>query len=248
MEKKITDYFSSLAQVYAQFRPSYPEAMFDYFAGLVKSRGRAWDCGTGSGQAAIALAKRFDRVIATDASQGQIDHATKHPKVEYVLSKAESCPAIADRSIDLVTVANALHWFDRDLFFAEVKRVLKPGGVLAVWGTNYERNTGPVEHVMRRYMTEIVEKYVPEEIKTGYRNLAFPFDEVTVPEFVIELEWTDQEVLGFLNSLAATHRYITDHGKNPIDAVKDEIVAIVKERGGKVERRLKINLRVGLVR
>ncbi|MDX1378106.1 MAG: class I SAM-dependent methyltransferase, partial [Anaerolineales bacterium] len=129
---KFEDHFSTQSRQYAQFRPQYPNAIYAYFASIVPGYALAWDCGTGNGQAAVGLAQYFEQVYATDASADQIAHAYPHPKVEYRVESAEQV-ALETASVNLVTVAQAVHWFDFDKFYAEVNRVLEPGGILAVW-------------------------------------------------------------------------------------------------------------------
>src|SRR5215470_15770711 len=126
------DHFSASAAGYATFRPKYPAELFDFVAALPERRRVAWDCATGNGQAALPLAERFDRVVATDASAEQIAHATPHPRVSYGVGLADES-GLDGESVDLVTVAQALHWLALDRFFAEVRRVVVEGGVLAVW-------------------------------------------------------------------------------------------------------------------
>ena len=129
---KYTQLFSSKAQEYAQFRPGYPDELFDYLASLCTERKLAWDCATGNGQTAISLTKYFDRVIATDSSESQLSHAKQHPKINYRPALAENC-GLANSSTNLITVSSAVHWFDFDKFYAEVKRVGKPKSIIAVW-------------------------------------------------------------------------------------------------------------------
>src|SRR5262245_26273424 len=126
------DHFSTQAGEYMLYRPRYPRALFEFLASIAPARDRAWDCGTGNGQAATALAEFFAEVVATDPSASQLVHARRHPKVRYLEAAAEQCP-LADESVDLVTVAQAVHWFDLTKFYAEVRRVGRAGGVLAVW-------------------------------------------------------------------------------------------------------------------
>ena len=132
MNSAFKDHFSSQATDYARFRPNYPAELFAWLAGIAPSRDTAWDCGTGSGQAAIGLAAHFARVFATDPSRKQLEHAEPHPRIDYRLAPAE-VRLLDTASIDLVTVAQAIHWFDLDKFYAEAKRVLKPGGIIAAW-------------------------------------------------------------------------------------------------------------------
>jgi ubiquinone/menaquinone biosynthesis C-methylase UbiE len=130
--KNFKDHFSGHAPDYRIFRPAYPPELFAFLASIASPEGLVWDCGTGNGQAAIALAEHFTHVFATDASEEQIRQAEPHPRVEYAVAPAERCP-LPDGSANLVTVAQALHWFDLDQFNTEVKRVCHPGGFLAVW-------------------------------------------------------------------------------------------------------------------
>src|SRR5215831_1555408 len=140
-EPAFKDHFSAHATDYRAFRPSYPAELFTFLASAAPARDLAWDCGTGNGQAAVALAEHFARVFATDASAEQVKNAEPHPRVEYAVAPAEKCP-LPDHTADLVTVAQALHWFDFDRFYAEVRRVARPGGLLAVT-CYYEPSVGP---------------------------------------------------------------------------------------------------------
>ena len=133
------DLFSTQAAMYAKYRPAYPPALFEYILQFVSSHETAWDCATGNGQAALELAQHFRRVEATDISEAQILHAVKHPSINYSVSSAEHTD-FPHRTFDLVTVAQAYHWFDFSAFEMEVKRVLKRSGVVAVWGYSLENS------------------------------------------------------------------------------------------------------------
>jgi SAM-dependent methyltransferase len=160
-----TDLFSVQADDYAKFRPTYPDTLFNYLAGLCRERKVVWDCATGSGQAALTLTKYFDRVIGTDISQPLLDKAEKHEKITYKLVPAEKT-GLDDRSVDLVTVAQALHWFDYDTFFPEVKRVLKPGGIFAAWGYTHLLTDAPVQKLTDYIHNELLKT-------TGRRRSTF---------------------------------------------------------------------------
>ena len=129
------DHFSTQSRDYARYRPVYPAQLYDYLASLTLHLDRAWDTGTGNGQAATGLARHYRSVIASDPSERQIALATPHDHVTYHVATAEHS-ALEDQSIDLIAVAQAVHWFDLDRFHAEVKRALKPAGLLAVWCYN----------------------------------------------------------------------------------------------------------------
>lgn len=214
-----SDHFAAVAAAYADFRPRYPAALLAWLAEHAPARTLAWDCATGSGQAARDLAPHFARVIATDASAAQIATAPAHPGVEYRLAPAEAS-GLADASIDLITVAQALHWFDLERFYAEARRVLKPGGLLAVWSYGVPRLPdatldAPVQH----FYWQIVGPYWPAErrhVENGYRDLPFPFAECPTPEWTLELAWTLPELFGYCRSWSATGRYSAAQGHDPV--------------------------------
>src|SRR5262245_5147429 len=200
MSTAFKDHFSKVSERYADFRPRYPAALFDYLATLAPRKSAIWDCAAGSGQASVDLGGRFDRVIATDASQKQIASATPHASVEYRVARAEQC-GLPDASVSLVTVAQALHWFDLKLFFAEVERVLTPGGVLAVWAYGIDEvEGGDVNQLVQDYYWNVVGPYWPPErklVEEGYRSIEFPFKEITPPAFRMEIRWTLDQLLGY---------------------------------------------------
>ncbi|HEY6066574.1 MAG TPA: class I SAM-dependent methyltransferase, partial [Thermoanaerobaculia bacterium] len=175
------DHFSGVAGAYAEHRPRYPDRLFEWVAGLAPRRELAWDCATGNGQAALGLADHFERVIATDASPAQIAAAVPHPRVEYRVAPAESS-GLAAESADVVTVGQALHWFDRPAFYAEVRRVLRPGGVLAAWTYGHCLLGDPsADAAMRRFYSETVGPCWPPEralVDEGYRSIELPFEEI----------------------------------------------------------------------
>jgi len=211
------DHFSGHAGTYASFRPGYPPELFDFVAALPRGRALAWDCATGNGQAAGPLAARFERVIATDASAEQLAHAEPHPNVEYRQAPAESSGLIR-RSVDLVTVATAVHWFDFDRFYAEAERVLVPGGALAVWAYNLARISPEVDVLTDRLSHEIVRAWWPPErrwVDEEYRTLPFPFQEVAVPEIWIEERWDLERYLHYLGTWSALTRYVQANGRDP---------------------------------
>jgi len=228
MSATFKDHFSGFAGRYADFRPQYPAELFDYLATLVPARSTVWDCAAGNGQATVGLAKRFSKIIATDASQEQIDSAPKINNVDFRVASAEQ-NGLSDQSIDLVTVAQAVHWFDLGRFFAEVDRVLKPCGVLAVWAYGINQIEGDqVNQIVQHFYSEIVGPYWPPErrlIEEGYRSIQLPFAEITSPEFRMETHWTLEQLLGYFGTWSATNRYIKSVGKNPIDPLREELKA-----------------------
>lgn len=219
------DHFSGQSQVYAQYRPKYPEEIYGYLASIVPGHSLAWDCGTGNGQTAVGLAQYFDKVYATDASAEQIAHAQLHGKVDYYVEPAEhvSLPA---SSADLVTVAVAIHWFNFDEFYREVRRVLRPQGVIAAWTYSLTEITPEIDRLVYRYYKEITGPYWPERIhylEERYETLPFPFEEIVSPSFLMERSLSLNQYAGFLDSWSATQRYKAQNGQHPLEILWDEL-------------------------
>jgi SAM-dependent methyltransferase len=241
------DHFSRQAADYARYRPDYPAALFEFLAGLAPDRRRAWDCATGNGQAALGLAGRFEAVLATDASVRQIREAARRAGVHYAVAAAEESP-LAEASVGLVTVAQALHWFDRPRFWREVRRVLVNGGAIAVWSYHGFHVTPEVEAVIHRYYKEIVGAYWPPGrgiVEQGYGALEFPFAEETPPAFLLERRWDLAALLGYLGTWSASQRFQEANGSDPVPLVRDDLA----EAWGPPERirpfRWDLDLRVG---
>lgn len=239
------DYFSDVARAYAEFRPKYPDALFHYLAGLPADHRLAWDCACGNGQATIGLATHFGQVIGTDASAAQIANAEPHANVEYRVAPADAS-GLADGSVNLVTVAQALHWLDVDRFYAEVRRVLAPGGVIAVWA--YWRVTADdpaVTALVDEFYGTTVGPYWPPErklVEQGYRTVPFPFTELTSPTFVVTADWTLDELLGYVRTWSATSRYVAARGEDPVVGFASRIA----ERWGIPARRRRMTWALGL--
>jgi SAM-dependent methyltransferase len=241
------DHFSGQASDYARYRPDYPSALFEFLAGLAPDRRLAWDCATGSGQAARGLASHFEAVVATDASIRQVLEAPGRDGVHYAVASAE-VPPLEDEAIGLVTVAQALHWLDRDRFWSEARRVLVRGGAIAVWSYHGFHVTPDVEAVIHRYYEEIVGPYWPAGrgiVERGYRSLEFPFAEVEPPPFLLEKQWDFAALMGYLRTWSATQRYREAKGSDPLLRVREELASA----WGRPERvqtfRWDLDLRVG---
>ncbi len=220
------DHFSRMAQDYARNRPHYPAEFFSYLTSLAPGTHLAWDCGAGNGQAAIELARLFDRVIATDASLEQISQAFPHERIEYRVEPAEKSSLEAG-SADLVTVGLAVHWFDLDRFYPEVRRVLVEGGILAVWSYHFPIITHEFDRILAEYYREILSDYWPERfhyVDTHYRDLPFPLKEVKSPEFAMTAEWDLNQFVGFMNSWSATRRYLEAQGRHPLQSTWPDMV------------------------
>ena len=219
------DLFSRDAGSYAAFRPRYPAALFAALAATVSRHEAAWDAGTGNGQAAVALADHFTHVVATDASAAQIAAAKAHDRVEYRVARAEAS-GLGDESIDLVTVAQALHWFDIPVFFAEARRVLRPDGVVAVWTYGLMSIDPAIDQIIDDFENRKVGPYWPGErqlVDTGYRTIDFPFDELSLPAFVIEQSMTLDTLDGYVRTWSSVARYVKANGGDPVAPFMAEI-------------------------
>ena len=243
------DHFSGHAADYRVFRPTYPPALFAFLADIAPGRTLCWDCGTGSGQAAVALADHFGRVFATDASAEQVRQAEPHPRVEYAVAPAERCP-LPDGSADLVTVAQALHWFDHDRFYAEVRRVGRPGGLLAAWAYDFHSVGPDMDPVLDRLQAEFVGSYWPPErhwVRDGYRTLPFPFPAVPAPAFELTAEWNLSQLVGYMNTWSAVKRFEQANGFNPLDRLAGELAAVWGDPAATRTVRWAMPLRVGRI-
>ncbi len=242
------DHFSGHADHYARYRPRYPGALLDYLSGLAAARRRAWDCGTGSGQVALDLAERFEQVIASDPSRAQLANARTRAGVSYVAATAE-CSPIGARSIDLVTVAQALHWFDAPRFYAEVRRVLTPDGVIAVWCYNLVEVCPAVDVRIAEFNRSVVGPFWPPErplVEAGYATLPFPFRERATPSFAMEASLGLEELLGYLGTWSSTRRYMSARGDDPLPALASRLRPVwPRPDGSPVTVRWPLHLRVG---
>jgi ubiquinone/menaquinone biosynthesis C-methylase UbiE len=218
------DHFSKQATDYAKFRPGYPQELFDYLGSIAPSHKLAWDCGTGNGQAAVGLASVFGRVIATDASEKQIANAEPHERVEYCVAPAENT-GIKSGTVDLIMVAQALHWFDLDRFYAEARRVLKPNGVLAASAYNLLQIQPAIDKIVNRYYYEVVGPFWPPERKLveNFADLPFPFHEIEPRKFEMTAQWDLEHLMGYLRSWSSTQRFISAKGGDPLKHIADEL-------------------------
>ncbi|MBX3139030.1 class I SAM-dependent methyltransferase [Candidatus Obscuribacterales bacterium] len=243
------DHFSTQAATYRRFRPMYPKELFDYLASITPAHKRAWDCATGNGQAAVALADYFDKVTATDASEEQIREAITHPKVLYDISTAENSE-LDDNSQDLITIANALHWFDMDAFFLEAKRVLKKKGIIAAWCYGAFSIEDSVSSAFERIYTDLGPCWPRQinHVRDEYKSIEFPFKELDHPDFLMELDWNLAQCLGYMSSWSAIQNYRKQHGKDPIETHFDLICDAWGDYSKKRRVTWQVHLRVGRVK
>lgn len=224
-ERGFKDHFSEHSNAYAHYRPRYPAALFAWLAGQTPATTRCWDCATGSGQAAVALAHHFDQVIATDASAAQIKSTMGSDVISYAVAAAENS-GLAAASIDLITVAQALHWFDIRAFFREADRVLKEGGLLAILAYNLLRIDVHVDAAILELYRSILNGYWPAErrlIEQGYAGIELPFPQIHSPKFTMEADWDLQQLSGYLNTWSAVKRYKAATGESAIQRIEKSL-------------------------
>ena len=221
------DHFSAKAAEYAKFRPRYPAGLFDFLGAQAPARRAAWDCATGSGQVAEGLSPRFEKVYATDASAEQVRHAPPLANISYRVEPAESS-SLPDRSVDLVTVGQALHWLDPDRFYDEVRRVARPGALVVAWCYNLLSCDAGVDRVIQEFYRDVVGPYWPPEralVERGYQDLPFPFAPAEVPDFSLEAHWNLAQLLGYLSTWSASAAYRRARGEGPTDVIAGALTA-----------------------
>jgi len=222
------DHFSTRAADYAAFRPRYPVALVEHLASIAPARGLVLDAGCGTGQLSVLLAQRFERVIATDASAAQIAHAEPHERVVYRVAPAERS-GLDDAGADLVTVAQAAHWFALDSFYAEVRRVLRPGGVLALITYGVIEADGEVGAVLKHFYYDVFGPFWPPErrhVESGYRTLPFPFEELTAPPLAMRATWPLDGLIGYVDTWSAVRQAEKTLGREPMMRLTEALQAV----------------------
>jgi len=242
------DHFSTQSAGYKAHRPGYPTALFDYLAAATHGRKLAWDCGCGSGQATLPLAERFGKVVATDLSPRQVASAEPRPNVCYVAASAHA-PPLADGSCDLVAVAQALHWFAGDSFYAQVRRVLRRGGVVAAWSYDLLEVSAAVDAIIGRLYRDLGRWWPPERrhVEERYANLPFPFEQLPAPPFSMSAHWDYTRLIGYLRTWSATAACRRETGHDPVAAVADELARAWGNPATPLEVRWVLTLRVGRI-
>ena len=241
------DHFSGHAALYAKYRPDYPPALYQFLSTLTPTHDYALDCATGSGQAALGLARYFDCVIGTDGSVSQLLNAQAHARVHYVANLAEQ-PAFRDGSIDLVAAAQAAHWFDHPRFYAGVRRVLKPDGVLAVWTYGLARIDHAVDALVREFYDTTIGGYWPPErrfVEGAYKTLPFEFNEVPTPAMELRLEWDLDALMGYFSTWSAVQRYVKALQVDPLPALRQKLERVWDPAGEQRSVVWPLHLRVG---
>ena len=243
------DHFSKQATEYTKYRPHYPAALFEYLAGLTKSHEIAWDCATGSGQAALGLTPYYAQVIATDASEKQIANAMEHSKIRYAVAPAEKTE-IESNSLDLIVVAQALHWFALEEFYAEVERVSKAGGVIAAWCYSLLRVSAAVDKLLDQFYADVVGPFWPPERKLvddEYESVYFPFKELHGPPFAMRADWSLERLIGYLGTWSSVQKFKDKNNADPVEAFAEDLVPLWGRLQDKRRVHWQLHLRVGRV-
>jgi SAM-dependent methyltransferase len=243
------DHFSARSADYAAYRPTYPQAVADCLASLFESPDAALDVGCGTGQLSVLLATRFHRVIATDASPQQIDNAEPHERVDYRVAPAERS-GLPDASVDLVTAAQAAHWFDLPAFYAEVRRIGRPGAILALISYGVVQADSEVNPVIQHFYKEVVGPYWPPErrhVEDGYRSFAFPFEEFTPPPLAIEVNWRAADMIGYADTWSAVRGAEKILGREPIETFQRELLKSWGDPGHVRTIRFPLSFRIGRI-
>jgi SAM-dependent methyltransferase len=233
--------FGQYADDYARSRPRYPAALWQWAARLCNAQGHAWDAGCGNGQAAVALAGYFDHVTATDASAEQIAAALPHPRVRYATAASEDVQ-LDDASLDLVCIAQALHWFDLPRFWPRVQRALKPGGVVVAVAYGMFECNEAIDAATRERFYDVVAPFQAEgnrKIAAGYAGLPFPFETIDAPALAIECDWTLGQLLAYAATWSAVARMRQETGVDPIAAYR---TALLSAWGGNSEHPQRIRM------
>lgn len=242
------DRFSAVARSYSRFRPHYPDEFFYFLLSRVTKKQRAWDCGTGNGQVATRLSAHFSEVYGTDISAAQMKEAPVRENVHYQVEDS-AASSFRENFFDLITVAQAIHWFDFDRFYAEVRRVLKREGVLAVIGYGIIEVNKEVDEIVNRLYTELTGEYWDAErryIDEGYRTIPFPFKEEAVPRFWIREVWDCARLEGFLGTWSGVRKYNEATGRDAVGEIAGELRKVWGD--GSKEVRFPVLLRLGSVR
>jgi ubiquinone/menaquinone biosynthesis C-methylase UbiE len=230
---KFKDLFSSNSKWYSSSRPKYPRSLFEFLVGLVQHRNLAWDCATGNGQAAVVLSEYFEQVIASDASKEQIENAQPGNNIRYEVFSAERS-SLADSSVDLITIAQALHWFDLDDFYKETKRVLRKdsndggAGVIAAWAYGLHSVSPEIDNITHLLYEDILGLYWPKErkiVENKYQDIPFPFQKIDTPVFQIELDWSLSELIGYLYTWSSVQKFIEKNNSDPVKQVYEGLTA-----------------------
>ena len=222
------NYFAPQAKNYALFRPTYPDSLFAFLADIAPDHLRAWDCGTGNGQAAVSLARHFREVIASDVSSEQLTAAVANPRVSYRCVPAEQS-GLEDGSVNLITAAAAVHWFELPAFYNEARRVLSPNGVIALWTYFDMQIDSGIDEALQEFSRVFLRGYWSQRMEyvlALYQNLPFPFHRIKSPEFYCEQSWNLERLLSFIETFSGVKAYIEREGDSPVPRLRQNLAPL----------------------
>jgi len=241
--------YTDVSNEFKQFRPTYPVELYNFIFSLVKERNMAWDCGTGNGQVAFILSNFFNNVVATDICKAQIDNARLARNVRYIITNSENS-GLKSNSIDLIACAQAIHWFEIEAFFKEVRRVAKDNAIIAFWGYNRFKVDYYIDAVVNNFYLKYLDKYRRDNprvlLTNSYKTIPFDFKEINTPSFDIKVEWNLTQLAGYLNTMSSVREYIRDNNHNPVTDLMNELLNFWKINGAE-EITFPIFMRIGKI-
>lgn len=248
--KNTIDNFSKQSKLYKKYRPKYPKELFDAILPLVKDKNQCWDCGTGNGQVAVEMSYHFTKIFATDISENQLKFAEQKPNIEYLKSRAEKTK-FKDNQFDLITVAQAAHWFDMKAFCKEANRVSKNNGIICLWGYGLLKIEPKIDEIINEFYTKIIGPYWDKErkhIDEKYKNIFFDFPEINlIKNHSIRTFWRVDDLIGYLNTWSSVQKYMAhNNGKNPVDIIEKNLKKYW-EKDIQKEIRFPIFMRAGII-
>jgi ubiquinone/menaquinone biosynthesis C-methylase UbiE len=241
------DRFSAQAAAYARYRIAYPPELYAWLLPLVPHRYRAWDCATGNGQVATVLAQYFEQVEATDLSASQLRQAVPQPNVRYQVASAEQTP-FPHQHFDLITVAQAVHWFDPGAYHQEVRRVARPGALLAEWGYGLVKIDPEIDGLVQEFYAHTMRPYWDENrwhIDDEYARIPFPFAAVQRQHFSVRRQWSASWFLDYLRTWSSVANFQQQHGTDPVELVAAPLTRLWGAEAREV--RFPVFVRVGRV-
>ncbi|MGI9285585.1 MAG: class I SAM-dependent methyltransferase [Pseudomonadales bacterium] len=244
------DHFGPQANAYRQFRPNYPAQLFEALAAACDGHELAWDCATGSGQAALPLARFYESVLATDASAKQL-HNVAHADAVYFVQAPAEAPCLKPASVDLLVVAQALHWFRLPTFFAVAKSVLKRDGVFAAWTYNLVTVDDAIDPLLNHFYHNTLGAYWPAErglVESGYADIAIPFDTLELGEFAMTAKWNQEELCGYLSTWSAVQHYKEDTSNDPLPDLRAQLIHVWGDKNETREVSWPLSIKAGISR
>jgi len=219
--------YTDVSKQFKQFRPTYPSDLYDFVLSCVSNKDTAWDCGTGNGQVASILSNYFNNVIATDLCEAQIDNATLADNINYIVTKSENS-TISENSVDLITSAQAVHWFDIENFYKEAKRVGRENAIIALWGYNRYRIDAVLDDIMDSFYSKFLDAYWHDTprvfLANAYRTLPFDFEEIASPKLEIKVDWKLSQIEGYLETMSSVQEYIKENQHDPVPDLMQELM------------------------